>query len=52
MNAIGTIIRLILNVFDHPVYGPIARNVAREATAALLRRAATGKSSKSRGTVG
>jgi hypothetical protein len=52
MSALAKIFGLIMNVFQHPVYGPAARSVARTATLQLLRRLRTHTPAKSNTRVG
>lgn len=52
MSALAKVFSIILNVFQHPVYGPAARQVARTATLQLMRRLRAGKPAKSIGRVG
>ena len=39
MSALVKVLSLIVNVFDHPTFGPIARKVAYQATKEILRAA-------------
>lgn len=47
----GTLVRLISNLWAHPTYGPIAKHLVRQGTAALVRHVRTKTSSKSWGKI-